>query len=372
MSLIATRMQPWRLANPNLDRNMTRPAEYGALDLFRTETESGTGIISAETRRRVFASMGNTVNIPVINYDGNVAVSNARTCTIADLENTSALVSLTFATYQVGFTMVPALFMNNDISYEHDFARKMEKVSRALADALDKAAVAKLEADKTQVFADLLYYTQAGNAIQAPWAMRQEILGDLTPIMRANDYRTPIHLVGGAGLDSLILKLAQHGVYNDVNKRLEFEGKVLHYSNNVTKETGKFASLFAVAEGNVAMLTRVDREAFAGTKTFNHEWGVVNMPYSGIEVGSHYYREVGDQSAIAGASSADMTCNVKEYFGFSVDVAFLTAYNSDPATIANPIVKVDIAAPAGGNPVAVPVEVTNTEANPVNMKTVGA
>lgn len=32
MSLIATRVQNWRIENPELDRNMFRPCEYGALD----------------------------------------------------------------------------------------------------------------------------------------------------------------------------------------------------------------------------------------------------------------------------------------------------------------------------------------------------
>lgn len=32
MSLVATRLQNWRVENPEFDRNMTRPCEYGALD----------------------------------------------------------------------------------------------------------------------------------------------------------------------------------------------------------------------------------------------------------------------------------------------------------------------------------------------------
>lgn len=32
MSLVATRLQNWRIENPELDRNMFRPCEYGALD----------------------------------------------------------------------------------------------------------------------------------------------------------------------------------------------------------------------------------------------------------------------------------------------------------------------------------------------------
>ena len=34
MSLVATRLQNWRVENPEFDRNMTRPCEYGALYFF--------------------------------------------------------------------------------------------------------------------------------------------------------------------------------------------------------------------------------------------------------------------------------------------------------------------------------------------------
>ena len=67
---------------------------------------------------------------------------------------------------------------------------------------------------------------------------------------------------------------------------------------------------------------------------------------------------------------ADLTCGVKEYFGFSVDVAFIVAYNSDETTIANPIVKVEISSSASANPFATAVEVVNTDANPVKTQAV--
>ena len=255
--------------------------------------------------------------------------------------------------------MVPALYMNNDISYDHDYVRKMEKICRALANSLDTAAVAALEAQKTQVFKDLLQYTQAGNVIEVPTQMATEILGDINPIMRANDFPQTIHIIGNAGVDSLVRKLAQHGVYNDANKQMEYDNKILHYTNNVTNEEGKNGTFFAVADGNVGVLTRVDREALRRTKANFHEWDVVKLPYIDLPVGSHYYTAVGDQSAIAGAASADMTCNVKEYFGFSVDVAFVVAYNSAPDVVANPIIKAQIAAPAANTPIATPVYLTN-------------
>ena len=246
----------------------------------------------------------------------------------------------------------------------------MEKVCRALATAMDIQAIAALEANKTQVFKDSLYYTITGNSVQIPWNARMEFLADMNAMMRANAYPELLHVIGGAGFDSLVRKLAEHDIYNDVNKRLEYDNKVFHYTNNIQNEAGVFATGYIVADGNVGVLTRVDREALNRTRANFHEWDVVYLPYIELPVGSHYYTSVGDQSAIAGAASADMVCNVKEYYGFSVDIAFLVAYNSDPETVANPIFKVELAAPGNANPFATPVEVVNSEDNPVNTKAV--
>ena len=61
-----------------------------------------------------------------------------------------------------------------------------------------------------------------------------------------------------------------------------------------------------------------------------------------MEFGFHYYESVGDMSSIASTASADMVCDKKEHFGFSLDVAFITAYNASISTIANPIIHADI------------------------------
>ena len=359
MSLVATRLQNWRIEDPELDRNMARPLEYGALDFFISQTDAPNSIINPNLRNRAFASIGNTVQVPVINYDGDVTVSNSRSCVISDDENTSALYTVVWKTFSVGFTMVPTLYMNNEIDYQHDFQRKMEKICRALATALDTDAIAALSAAKTQVYADKLQYTVTSNVIQVPTQMATEILGDLNPMMRANAYPQMLHLSGNAGVDSLIRKLAQHGVYNDVNKRMEYDNKVLHYTTQLTNEANKIGTLYAVADGNVGILTRVDREALRRARSNFHEWDVVRLPFIDLPVGSHYYTAVGDQSSIAGDASADMVCNVKEYFGFSVDVAFIIAYNSDAEHVANPIMKAEIAAPATNTPIAMPVYVAN-------------
>lgn len=367
--LLETRMQELRPQLSAIDKNMTRACEYGALNFFIDQTNAPDSIVSKEWFERVFATMGREVKIPVIKYDGSVSVTNTRSCVESGAGNTSALMAVTFKTYAVGFSMVPAQYSNNDISYQHDFLRNMEKVSRALAAELDKDALAALEANKTQVFAETLNYTESGDVVQVPWEMRETVLGDMNPLMRANCYNGMIHVIGNAGADSLLRILNQYGEFNEVDRRLQFADKVLHFTNSLTNGGQKYATMYAVENGNVAMFTRVDREALAGTKLANDEWGVTRLPFINHAVGYHLRREVGDQSAVSGAATADLTCAVKESYTFSVDVAYVVAYNSDPATVASPIMKFEVAK-SGANPAARPVIIVNSEESPVFTKAV--
>lgn len=371
MSLVLTRMQDWRIKSPLLDKNMHRPSTYGALDFFISQTQSANSILSPSLRERALGSIGNTIKVPVLNHNGNVQVYNERKCVVPDMHNTSTFYTVVFKTYFVGFTMVPSLYLNNDIDYNHDFTRKMNDVTAALANELDKDAVGALEANKTQVFADSLAYPVVGNEIQVSYDERAEILGDLDVIMQANDYPRGLHIIGNAGVQSLVNKLAQHGLYNDVNKQLEYAGKVFHFTKNVQNEAGVYGSMFAVEDGNVGILTRVDREAFLAGKSGTHEWDIIQLPGIDLPVGFHYKEEVGDFSkfqnsdpdAPAHESTQDMTCVRKEFYGFSLDVAFIVAYNNDPATIANPIIKTAIESGTGRG--AKLVKVVNDATSPV-------
>ena len=63
MSLIATRTQEFRLKNPNIDKNMARMTEWGAYDFFLSQTNAMDSMLSDETKRRAFASMGSDINL---------------------------------------------------------------------------------------------------------------------------------------------------------------------------------------------------------------------------------------------------------------------------------------------------------------------
>lgn len=370
MSLVLTRIQNIR-ANSNLDKFEYRPSRYGALNAFMVQSEDPTGILTEELKQKARTSIGNTLETPVINYDADITIDSTRTLTIADSENTSKMVQITFATYAWGFTIAPAMYMNNEIGIQKDFETKMMKYIYAFAKKLDEAALAALAASKTQVLKNPLLYDWSANAINAKWTERENVFGDLEVMMGANDFYGQLHLVGDPGVESIMRKLQQHGLYNDVNKQNEFGTKIVHLTNNIAAAEGKYAQGYAVNAGSLGMLTRFERDCLLGTVSGDgHEWGIATLPLLNMPVGTYFYDSVGDYNTIAGAATADMTRTRKEHYGFAVDVAFLTAYNSALSTLASPILAFNVSSEDAVY--AKPVVVVNSEDNPVNTKEASA
>lgn len=357
MSLVLTRIQN-TLASSNMDKFEYRASRYGALDAFMVQSEDPTGILTEELKEKARTSIGTTLQTPVIDYDADISIGDTRTLTIADSENTSRLIDITFATYAWGFTVTPAMYMNNEISIQRDFNTKMMKYVYKLAQKLDEAALAVLAANKTKVLKNPLLYSAAAGEVNAKWTERENVFGDLEVMMGANDFYGQLHIVGDPGVQSIMKKLQQHGLYNDVNKQNEFGNKIVHLTNNLAAAAGKYAQGYAVNAGSLGMLTRFERDCLLGTVSGDgHEWGIATLPLLNMPVGTYFYDSVGDYSSIAGDATKDMVRTRKEHYGFAVDVAFITAYNSDPAKNASPILAFNVS--SEGAVYAKPVEVIN-------------
>ena len=373
MSLVLTRIQNIR-ANSNLDKFEYRPSRYGALNAFMVQSEDPTGILTEELKQKARTSIGNTLETPVIDYDADITIGSTRTLTIADSENTSKMVQITFATYAWGFTIAPAMYMNNEIGIQKDFEAKMMKYIYAFAKKLDEAALAALAANKTQVLKNPLLYDWSSNAINAKWTERENVFGDLEVMMGANDFYGQLHIVGDPGVESIMRKLQQHGLYNDVNKQNEFGTKIVHLTNNIAAAENKYAQGYAVNAGSLGILTRFERDCLLGTVSGDgHEWGIATLPLLNMPVGTYFYDSVGDYNTIAEAATADMTRTRKEHYGFAVDVAFLTAYNSKPSGVGalpSPILAFNVSSEDAVY--AKPVVVVNSKDNPVNTKEASA
>lgn len=370
MSLVLTRIQNIR-ANSNLDKFEYRSSRYGALNAFMVQSEDPTGILTEELKQKARTSIGNKLETPVIDYDAGITISDTRTLTIADSENTSKMFQITFATYAWGFTIAPAMYMNNEIGIQKDFETKFMKYLYAFAKKLDEAALAELAASKTNVLKNKLLYDFSPYAVNAKWTERENVFGDLEVMMGANDFYGQLHIVGDPGVESIMRKLQQHGLYNDVNKQNEFGTKIVHLTNNIATTDGKYAQGYAVNAGSLGMLTRFERDCLLGTVSGDgHEWGIATLPLLNMPVGTYFYDSVGNYNTIAGAATDDMTRTRKEHYGFAVDVAFLSAYNSSRSTLASPILAFNISSEDAVY--AKPVVVMNTEDNPVNTKEASA
>lgn len=343
-------------------KNSLRFGEYGAFELYKEQSNDPNGIISPDAKEEAwYRSQGRTFQMTVLDPNTNITISNVRSCTISDAENTSKQVTVTFAYVGFGFTMVPTEFHNNQIKYEQDFRTKFRTGEDGMMNAIDQLCIANLALGQSQVFAQDLGYTITGNAVQVPYSKRTNIFGDLKGMMRANKFRTDeLYIVGNAGCDAILRNLGIFGANNAENLDAERRGNRLYYTNNVANAqqsggTTYSGACYAVAPGMVGMLTRASRAEVMGIKSIvGHEWGTDVLPGLGMEVGWHYYQSVGDMSSMAGAATADDICSMKEHFGFGVEIALLTAYNASISTLANPIIKVDFE--ASTNPtIALPV-----------------
>lgn len=342
MSLVLTRIQSI-LADSRMDKYELRGSRYGALDCFMQQSADPSGILTEDIKAKARTSIGSTLQTPVIDYDKDVTITNQRTLTIADSENTSRFIQFTFATYAFGFTIAPAMYMNNEIGIQRDFQVKLMKYIYKLAEKLDEDALAVLAAKKTKIIKNPLLYTETAGVIDAKWTEREYILGDLNVIMGANDFYGQLHLVGDAGLESILKKMAQKDLYNAVNKRNEYSDKIVHFTNHLAASANKYAQGYAVQSGTLGMLTRFERDCLLGTVSGDgHEWGIATLPVLNLPCGTYFYDSVGDYSAIAGEATADMVRTRKEHYGFAVDIAFVSAYNSDPDTLASPIIGFNI------------------------------
>jgi hypothetical protein len=346
MSLINTRLQAFR-ATSNVDKWETRASRWGGLDLFRQQTLDPNGIISDDLRQKAIAAVGSDLQIPVLDFDSGVTVQNVtQPVTIVGDPSTSQLMAVTFVQYYWGFRIFPAQHFNNEISMQREFNEQMRKYIYKFSDELDLAAIASLEAAKTQVLADDLggRYSLTANTIVAPLAEQDAVIGNINPLMAGNDFYGPHHVLANPSLESHIRnRLIEKGQFNTEDKTYQYNDKTFHFTNNVSNAVGQKATGYAVQAGSVGMVQQFGADAVMGNTTHKHVWGIEQLPMLGMPIGVYQYEDAIDASGVGGAATAHLTASKVEAYGFHTAVAFITPYNSDAANNASAIAKVAIA-----------------------------
>lgn len=343
MSLVLSLTQSLRTQYPsNLDKNEQRLSRYGAWDFFRSDSNAPGTIMTPEIKDKIKMSFGNTVVIPVIDGE-DVAIGNARSCTVVDAENISKLVTLTFITYAFGFSMYPAQHYNNDVKYQADYDRKLLKYLSKFSSVLDTQAIATLEAQKNQFWTgiDPEFYPQVANALQVTQSQKNDFYNNASAILERMDFYGKPQVVHNTYHKPLFNRLLNQGAQNDVNQQFQFEPYTFWGTNRIPNGVGVQSAGYIVQEGSVGVENRNDPDAILKSTGPGMEWSEVNMPIVNLNMGT-FYREDCNNATALHAGTVNLTRTKRESFEFSTDVCFMTVYNRSIATLNNPIVKFQV------------------------------
>lgn len=342
-----TKMQNWRIRSAELYKNEFAANLYGAMDFFIRQNDVPGAIVSPELRQRALGSIGNTIQVPVLKRNTTATVGTTRSCTNTNNETDSALVSLNWTTVTDGFTIVPNRYMNNDITEQQHFDANMMDMLRRIATKIDQLCLAALSTNKTSVIGDTLNYTFSSSTVSAAWTDRFDLLGDLNAMQISNKFYSGLNIIGNMGMLNIFNKLAEHDVYNAVNKRYEYADKNLYLTHQLSNASQKYGTFYCVPDGQVGILSRVSRPEYRGDSANEHSWGMTTLPYmGGLTFGTHFYTTVGDMTTITG--NDDQVCDFAEHYTFSIDVALMTAYSSAAGTYGTPIIFGNVATGENG------------------------
>lgn len=357
-TLVNTLMQPLRSSYmPRFDKNELRESRYGAYRFFQEESASRP-IFDQETINNIMRSYGNSVVVPVLDAEV-VTISNtyARTCSIVDSENTTQLVTLSFASYGWGFSMTPATHYNNDLGYQTDFDRKMKKYLVQFASDLDDLCIAQLEADKNIFAGDLAdYYALVGSALQVPQLEKDDFYNQIESIMSSIDFYDTAHIIASTTHMPVIRRNMNQGGSNSVNEQFQFSGggsgadgvQVRPFNwwptNRIGDGAGVESTAYIVNEGSVYIGNRNDADTVMGANLGNglKVWSEENIPLVNLNMGTYYQQDCGDRNTLAGAATAGNTRSHYEGFEFSTDLVVASSYNSNTATRHQPILKAEV------------------------------
>lgn len=346
MSIADTYMQPAISLNSRLDDQETRIPAFNAYEAFRADSTNLFPNMDAMLQAK--QSQAHPIRIPVLN-DGNISVSNVRSCTIPSYESESAFVTLTFFTVAVSFTMVPDQYPYNYITYEDDLAHKTLIHLRAYKNFLENLCVAQLELDKSQVNNSAVY-PFLGDSMIVSALQANDFYNQLDGIMMENDIDENINIIAHTRNKALVQRLQNQGSTNAINERFQFDlnGYRYYHSRFVNNAPGIAVTGYAYPNGSLALGSWIDPSARAGHNIGTKEWTVTsgNVPLLDVPLGLYHTKDCSDQSVDNPPDQINFEGGqrmLKEGFEWSADWFIQTAYNSDPANKPGSIFKYEIA-----------------------------
>lgn len=347
MSLAATVLQAVRHKKSvqKLDQHEHRIGQYGFLRMFQEDTPNLLNARIIEAAKQAASH----VQSAVVMKKGAVTVNNVRSCNISDKESESALVNFTWATVSYDFTMLPSQYYNNEIEYAEDMAQKMQEGDEALANVFDTSAFNAANAAKTvtDAYSPQTPYPVSGDAMYVTQDEKYDFYNQLKVIMKLHKFSSGrVNIVGSTMAEADVLRYGAdgslkvvNGAISDSDERFQLFGYNWKFSENIPAIAGIQSRIFASAPGSYGIMNWNPKAFQVGARTTSGTIFELTpvMPLTGMVLGHQWKTDClnGDQ--------------VKEFHQFSTDVAFVTAYNSDPDDVASSIFEARIQQAGSGS-----------------------
>lgn len=340
MSIVLTKMLPlirqWE--ENRVDVNEILMSQYGAWDLGIRQTKSSRSILSPGNLKLAQNSYGNVVKIPVFQAAA-VSIGTTRSCTIADQENTTNLIQLTFNPLQWGFSIYVDQYMVgtqplNYIGRDADFDFKVEEINLQLMAQQDTFVRNVIDLAANTYWPPNIatsYYPVVANALQITQADKDDAFNQLAAIMNELDFYGKMDVLGSTKLITLTRRLTAQGNSNATNENFQFMlgAFVFTSSNRVTSSSGISMTGYCVKDGSVAIYNANNPSAKArrtiGPGEFPvTQWDEMDWPWLNLTVGSYLANTCASNT---GGGSTD-TATLRTQYSWDTQFGVLTPPNN--------------------------------------------
>jgi len=180
------------------------------------------------------------------------------------------------------------------------------------------------------------------NAQQVAAADQPFYFNDVDAIQGADEFWEDKLVLASTNMMPFISNYINQGSGNGENQSFQFAGKKFRFSNAVIDGAGKTATAFVMPLGGIGVLTRVNIDAKMGNSTTDGtQWSTENIDGLPFPVGVMYKSTCSDQSTLNVSGLGHLDATMVEQWQFSIDFATVTAYNSNPVTLASGIKKLE-------------------------------
>jgi hypothetical protein len=226
--------------------------------------------------------------------------------------------------------------VQNEISYQAEFARKYTDAIRRMASSIDTAVytavntarAAAAEYASSYVGVGNKYGALVGDAVQVSLANRANFFNEVIDILAADDLYPRFDVLLSTNGRSITRELYAQGQSNDVNTQYQFTAGELDFgfSNRVAVTAASVASGFIMPKGAFGIVSRLRPDCEAGTLAGTKQFGSVYDPTLGMMLGTLEYSDCG--TIVAESNNADDATASRQYFQMEAIYGIMTAYDN--------------------------------------------